>query len=99
MDDEDIQFDEDSPRTTPEDWARAVVHTGIKLPKKKTQIALRLDNDVLEWFKGQGSGYQTRINAILKAYKERTKKAVQWMGKRMLKPFSLFFERELLSIL
>lgn len=70
MDDEDIEFDEDSPRTTPEDWARAIVHTGVELPRKKTQIALRLDNDVLEWFKAQGPGYQTRINAILKAYKE-----------------------------
>jgi uncharacterized protein (DUF4415 family) len=70
MDDEDIEFDEDSPSTTPEDWARAVVHTGINLPKKKTQIALRLDNDVLNWFREQGPGYQTRINAILKAYKE-----------------------------
>ena len=70
MGDEDIQFDEDSPRTTPEDWAKAIVHTGIQLPRKKTQIALRLDDDVLKWFKEQGPGYQTRINAILKAYKE-----------------------------
>lgn len=68
--DEDIQFDEDSPRTRAEDWAAAIVHKGLPFPQKKTQIALRLDDDVLAWFKAQGPGYQTRINAILKAYKE-----------------------------
>jgi uncharacterized protein (DUF4415 family) len=74
MKDEDMQFDEDSPHTTPEDWATAVVHTGLPVPLKKTQIALRLDSDVLTWFKAQGPGYQTRINAILKAYKEAHEK-------------------------
>lgn len=44
--DKDIQFDEDSPHTTPEDWATAVVHTGLPVPRKKTQIALRLDSEV-----------------------------------------------------
>ncbi len=74
MKDEDIQFDEDSPRTNPEDWATAVVHKGLPVPLKKTQIALRLDNDVLTWFKDQGPGYQTRINTILRAYKEAHEK-------------------------
>ncbi|WP_089942843.1 BrnA antitoxin family protein [Candidatus Entotheonella palauensis] len=74
MADEDIQFDEDSPRTEPEDWAVAVVHQGLPLPRKKTQLALRLDSDVLAWFKAQGPGYQTRINAVLKAYKEAHEK-------------------------
>jgi uncharacterized protein (DUF4415 family) len=31
---------------------------------------LRIDAEVLEWFKAQGAGYQTRINAVLKAYRE-----------------------------
>lgn len=70
MKDEAIQFDEDSPPTRPEDWATAFVHKGLPLPRKKTQIALRLDDDVLTWFKEQGPGYQTRINAVLKAYKD-----------------------------
>ncbi len=74
MKDEDIQFDEDSPQTKPEDWVKAIVHTRVKLPQRKTQIALRLDNEVLNWFKQQGSGYQTRINAILKEYKEAHEK-------------------------
>ncbi|MGV0877729.1 BrnA antitoxin family protein [Martelella sp. FLE1502] len=37
-------------------------------PVAKTQITMRLDSDVLEWFRSQGKGYQTRINAVLKAY-------------------------------
>ncbi len=40
------------------------------MPKGKRQITLRLDQEVLEWFKTQGPGYQTRMNAVLKAYKE-----------------------------
>ncbi|KAA3604706.1 MAG: 3-oxoacyl-ACP synthase [Calditrichaeota bacterium] len=37
-------------------------------PKKKKAISLRIDNDVLEWFRQQGKGYQTKINSVLKAY-------------------------------
>ena len=40
----------------------------VQLPKPKRSISLRVDPDVLEWFKHQGRGYQTRINAVLKAY-------------------------------
>jgi uncharacterized protein (DUF4415 family) len=31
-------------------------------------VSLRLDRDVLDWFKRQGKGYQTKINAVLRAY-------------------------------
>jgi uncharacterized protein (DUF4415 family) len=37
---------------------------------RKAAISLRLDADVLEWFRAQGPGYQTRINAVLRAYRE-----------------------------
>jgi uncharacterized protein (DUF4415 family) len=40
------------------------------MPKAKRQVTLRLDQEVLEWFKSKGPGYQTRMNAVLKAYKE-----------------------------
>ena len=40
----------------------------VELPKPKDSITLRVDHDVLEWFKQQGKGYQSKINAILKAY-------------------------------
>jgi uncharacterized protein (DUF4415 family) len=35
---------------------------------RKQQITLRLDGDVIEWFKSQGPGYQTRMNAALRSY-------------------------------
>lgn len=40
----------------------------IRLPKPKTMVSIRLDEDVLNWFKKQGKGYQTKINEILKMY-------------------------------
>ncbi len=41
----------------------------IKLPEKQS-VTIRLDRDVLEWFKQQGKGYQTRINKLLRSYME-----------------------------
>ena len=42
------------------------------LPKsgRKSAISLRVDPEVLDWFKAQGPGYQTRMNAVLRAYKD-----------------------------
>jgi len=40
----------------------------VRLPAGKQLVSLRIDRDVLDWFKQQGKGYQTRINAILRAY-------------------------------
>jgi len=42
----------------------------LRLPKAKPLISIRIDPDVLEWFKSQGGGYQTRINAVLRMYME-----------------------------
>lgn len=39
----------------------------LQVPVKKA-VTIRLDADVLEWFKGQGAGYQTRINQLLRHY-------------------------------
>ncbi len=36
----------------------------------KRQLTVRLDGDVLDWFKAQGKGYQTRMNAVLRSYFE-----------------------------
>ncbi|WP_066018747.1 BrnA antitoxin family protein [Endozoicomonas sp.] len=41
----------------------------LRLPVKKP-VTIRLDSDVLEWFKEQGQGYQTRINNLLRKYME-----------------------------
>ena len=42
----------------------------LRLPTQKSSITVRLDSDVLEWFREQGKGYQTRINAVLRMYME-----------------------------
>lgn len=42
----------------------------LRMPKSKPLISIRIDPDVLEWFKSQGTGYQTRINAVLRMYME-----------------------------
>lgn len=55
---------------TPETFANTIAQKNIQPTPKKTQVTLRLDTDVLNWFKAQGKGYQTHINALLKAYKE-----------------------------
>jgi len=46
----------------------------LRMPEPKTLVTLRLDRDVLEWFKKQGPRYQTRINALLRAYVEAKKR-------------------------
>lgn len=69
MKDEDIDLS-DSPELSPEMFARALVRRGLKPVVRKTQLTLRLDQDVLEWFRKQGRGYQTQINSLLRAYME-----------------------------
>jgi uncharacterized protein (DUF4415 family) len=49
---------------------RGMVRRGLKPLPPKASISLRLDQDVLEWFKAQGPGYQTRINTVLRAYRD-----------------------------
>jgi uncharacterized protein (DUF4415 family) len=52
------------------DWSRAVV---VSPPRKKA-ISLRVDPDVLDYFKQEGAGYQSRINAVLRSYVEHRRK-------------------------
>ena len=49
---------------------RGVVRRGLKPQPPKTAISLRVEQDVLEWFKSQVTGYQTRINSVLKAFRD-----------------------------
>ena len=72
----DDQIDySDHPKWTPEMFARAVVRRGLQPAPRKRQLTLRIDDDVLEWFRRRGPGYQTRINALLRAYMEESRKA------------------------
>lgn len=49
-------------------------HAHIEYPESKKPVTLRIDRDVLEWFKAKGKGYQTRINAVLRTYVEAHKR-------------------------
>lgn len=61
--DENINY-EDSPATTKEFWKDADVF----MPQPKVHISLRLDEDIINYFKEEGKGYQSKINAVLKSY-------------------------------
>ena len=52
-------------RPLPADWESKVM---VGLPPAKQDIHIRLDGDILEWFKAHGRGYQTRINAVLRSF-------------------------------
>ena len=69
LQDEDTDL-ADVPEITPEMFAKAVVRRGLKPPPSKQQITIRLDDDVLKWFRAQGEGYQTRINSRPREYME-----------------------------
>jgi uncharacterized protein (DUF4415 family) len=75
MADDEIDTSE-IPEVTPEQFARAMVRRGLKPVPPKAQLTIRVDREVLEWFRKQGRGYQTRINALLRAYMEAHKKDV-----------------------
>lgn len=63
MSDDDIDYSDAPPMPDDTVWVRAAA-----LPRTKQQITLRLDADILDYFKSTGSRYQTRINAVLRAY-------------------------------
>ncbi|GEM_PF-829657 len=67
--DEDIDFS-DIPETDAAFWADAE----LVMPENKKSVHLRVDPDVLEWFKAQGKGHLTRMNAVLRSYYEAHKK-------------------------
>ena len=52
------------------DWSQAV----LVLPPKKKAISIRVDEDVLDYFKNEGTGYQRRINAVLRSYMQQKRK-------------------------
>lgn len=69
----DAQTDEtidltETPESSAEMFARATVRRGLKIAPRKIQLTLRVDSDVLDWYKNHGAGYQTKINALLRAY-------------------------------
>jgi uncharacterized protein (DUF4415 family) len=52
------------------DWSNAV----LAIPPRKKAISIRVDEDVLDYFKREGEGYQRRINAVLRSYMQQKAK-------------------------
>jgi len=52
-------------------WSKAK----LVMPRTKEAVSLRVDADVLEWFKSQGPGYLTRMNAVLRSFVAATNKS------------------------
>ena len=54
------------------DWFKRakLVMPKLVMPKAKEAVTIRVDANVLQWFRKAGPGYQTRINAVLKAFVE-----------------------------
>ena len=70
MKDKEILITPEHPEASVKHIVGGVVRSGLRIVPPKASVSLRIDADVLEWFKAQGSGYQTRINAILRAYRD-----------------------------
>jgi uncharacterized protein (DUF4415 family) len=68
MKDEEVDTS-DIPPLTKEIFKKAT----LRLPVRKETITIRVDADVLSWFKRQGKGYQSRMNAVLKMFVEAQK--------------------------
>jgi uncharacterized protein (DUF4415 family) len=52
------------------DWSKAV----FVIPPKKKAISIRVDEDVLDYFRKEGAGYQRRMNAVLRSYMQQKRK-------------------------
>jgi uncharacterized protein (DUF4415 family) len=58
------QADLENPR-----WTKNMLDEAIlRMPQKKVSVHMYLDQDVVDWFKSKGKGYQPRINSVLKSY-------------------------------
>jgi len=70
MKDRDIVLTAEHPEAQIRHIVKGIARRGLKPAPPKSSISLRLDADVLAWFKAHGRGYQTRINAVLRAFRD-----------------------------
>jgi uncharacterized protein (DUF4415 family) len=75
MSDQEIEnaamSDPDAAPILDKEWFRTAK---LVLPERKVPLSLRVDREVVEWFKAHGKRYQSRINAVLKAYVQAHRK-------------------------
>lgn len=68
MPEEDIEKEAKADRDNPR-WTKKMFNSAeLNRPQKKILIHMHLDQDIVDWFKSEGRGYQTRINSVLKSY-------------------------------
>jgi uncharacterized protein (DUF4415 family) len=67
-----VKSDPDAAPILDKEWFRTAK---LALPEPKVPISLRMDREVVEWFKASGKRYQSRMNAVLKAYVRAQRKA------------------------
>ena len=67
-----VKSDLDAAPIIDKEWFRTAK---LVLPERKVPISLRMDREVVEWFKAHGRQYQSRMNAVLKAYVQAHTKA------------------------
>ncbi len=78
------------------DWSEAV----LVVPPKKKAISIRVDEDVLDYFKSDGEGYQRRMNAVLRFYMQQKRKKKPRPGSdpirlKRIRPWIPDFSRDL----
>jgi uncharacterized protein (DUF4415 family) len=71
---EAVRSDPDAAPILDEEWFRTAK---LVLPQRKIPVSIRVDREVIEWFKAQGPRYQSRMNAVLKAYVGAQKRAAK----------------------
>ena len=64
----------DIPEVSHEMFSKGIVRHGLNPRTAKRQVTFRLDADVIKWFRARGKGYQTQINALLRAYMDAHRK-------------------------
>jgi uncharacterized protein (DUF4415 family) len=62
---DDAKSDPDAAPIVDRDWFRTAT---LSIPERKVPVSLRIDREVVDWFKAQGGRYQSRMNAVLKAF-------------------------------
>jgi uncharacterized protein (DUF4415 family) len=70
MPEKKIKLSGEHPESDVTHIVKGIVRRNLQPLPNKASISLRIDQDVLEWFKAQGAGYQTRINAVLRAFRD-----------------------------
>jgi uncharacterized protein (DUF4415 family) len=67
-----VKTDPDAAPILDRNWFK---QAAVVMPERKVPISIRMDREVVEWFKGLGSRYQSRMNAVSKAYVQAHRKA------------------------